>query len=263
MWCGLCFSADYYLVVKVLCSRLSESVWNGYVMNISSYTSHDDNHILTTLPILEYVLLPSWLWILREKKIIYRNLPRDGNVFFSVFERVPGCCLETGSHRKSHGCLPFDMRDQYFSEDHVTLTCDWAGHKETGQEKREERACACASRLRRMGSQRGERREVCPQPAPPALHGGTGLVPNHTLPTPAWATAGCPTLCQPPACYSSRVQEEAATILLPSCSFPGTWLSGARGREGVMPSAFSVWLGETTVAGHSHAELLPNTPWAV
>lgn len=30
-----------------------------------------------------------------------------------------------------------------------------------------------------------------------------------------------------------------------------------------MPSAFSVWVGQTTFAGHSHAELLPNTPWAV
>lgn len=269
MWCGLCFSADYYFVVKVLCSPLSESVWNGYVMNINSYTSHDDNHILTTLPILEYVSLPSRLWILREKKIIYRNLPRDRNVFFpSMFERVPGCCLEIGSHCKSHRdcCLPFDMRDWFFLEDHQTLTRDWAGHKETVQEKREEETTCRLCQWSERGSQGArEGRGGGYAPSPLLLHRVAGEVSfsNHTLPTPAWATASHPTLCQSAACCGSRVREEAATVLLPSWSFPCTWLTGARGRGEVMPSALSVWVGQTTFAGHSHAELLPNTPWAV
>lgn len=68
-----------------------------------------------------------------------------------MFERVPGCCLEIGNHRKSHRdcCLPFDMRDQHFSEDHERLTWDWVGRKKPGQENRQEgTACACASGVR-------------------------------------------------------------------------------------------------------------------
>lgn len=233
MRCGLCFSADYYLIGKSLVLLWSESAWNGYAMNINSYTNHDDNHNLTTLPILEYVLLPSRLWILREKKIIYRNLPRDRNVFFPfMFDRVHGCCVEIGSHHKSHRdcCVPFDIRDQYFSEDHETLNCDWVGHKETGQQKKEEEtACACASGVREGDGEleRGEAGGVPPACSSCAAgreksrskshtsHAGLG----HSWPSMLW---------QSPACYGSRVQEKAATIPLPSCSSPSTWLWGVR-----------------------------------
>lgn len=46
---------------KSLALPISESMWNEYVMSIKSYTSHDNNCILTTLPIVEYTLLLSWL----------------------------------------------------------------------------------------------------------------------------------------------------------------------------------------------------------
>lgn len=44
---------------KSVVPPIRESMLNEYVMNINSYTSRDDNCILTTLPIVEYILLPS------------------------------------------------------------------------------------------------------------------------------------------------------------------------------------------------------------
>lgn len=99
-----------------------------------------------------------------------------------------------------------------------------------GVKKREQLVPVPAKWERKMGSQRQERWEMCPQPTPPVPHGRRG----HCQP---------PMLCQSPVCNVSRVQKEAAIILLLSCSLPCMWLWGERERKSIALSFFCLGRG--------------------